>query len=119
MGASSGLLTPINKVAIYNGSAPGPNTNIQVGGSDIDLEGDDGDILRITVALTNASVFNIHATDGSTPHVWGLNESVQLNAGDIYTFVVGIISGITYNFQVETDGVIETLVVDLLNAEVV
>ena len=107
-----------SKYTGFNISAPGANTDIISGGIKFSPQ---AAVCRVTVALTTSSVFNVECTDGSTTHVWGLNESGALNAGDLYTFTFAVRanatgldggSDLTYNFQVETDGVIECLFVE-------
>ncbi len=102
----------------FNISAPGANTNIISGGITFSPS---ASVCRVTVALTTSSVFNVECSDGSATHVWGLNASGALNAADLYTFSfavrknsTGLEGGadLTYNFQVETDGVIELLLVE-------
>ena len=67
---------------------------------------------RVTVALATASVFNVVSTDGTTSYTLGLNQSNALQASDLYTFTFGVHNSNTYNFQVETDGIIRVLQVD-------
>lgn len=98
----------------YNQGAPGANTAIVSGGFTVS---DKCAKIRVTVALTTESVLNLTATDGSTAHKWGLNASTALTAGNIFTFEHAVIDSdgtntITYNLEVETDGVVEMLVVD-------
>ena len=77
--------------------------------------------LDVWVSLATGSVFNLHKTDGTTAYTIGLNESVALQVGDLYRFSVACNpvrqSGVqlTYDFQIETDGVIQTLVVYQVN----
>lgn len=103
---------------VFNGSAPGADTAILSSGIQF---GPNASMARVTVALTTGSVFNVTCTDGTTPHKWGLNESDALNAGDLYVFTFGVRSttdnegggdSLTYNFEVETSGVIELLLVE-------
>ena len=72
------------KVTVYNGSAPGANTDILAA----NVTPDRRSAWRVTVALTTSSVFNVVATDDTTEHVWGLNASAALNAADLYTFTL-------------------------------
>lgn len=104
---------------IYNGSAPGANTGIinAIDGAAVSPER--RALWRVTVALTTSSVFNVTATDGTTPHKWGLNASSALNAADLYTFTFGVDPNLTYDFEVETDSVIEQLLVEELYTAVV
>lgn len=103
----------------YNIAAPGVSTNI-ITTSITPARGVYA--LRVTVALTVSSVFNVAATDGTTAHAWGLNASAALNAADLYSFEFSVhadpdSSSVTYNFQVESDGVVECLLVDQLKSE--
>ena len=104
----------------FNKSAPGANTNAI---TSIKPNGEDS-ALRITVALTTSSVLNLMVTDGTTTHALGLNKSTALNAADVYVFDVPVIKreqtsvtqgtpgkDLSYNLQVETDSVIEFLMV--------
>ena len=106
----------ITHAAAFNVSAPGVNTDIL--SSDVTVK--EGCALKVTVALTTGSVFNVVCSDGTTEHTWGLNASTALNAGDLYTFTFGMApfetnsasdNALLVNFQVETDGVIELLIV--------
>lgn len=97
----------------YNISAPGANTNIfSTGITPVYPVG----ALRVTVCLATASVFNLRVINtpagGSTAFTIGLNASSALNAGDLYTFTFGCNNDLTYNFQVETDGIINVLQVE-------
>jgi len=94
--------------ATFNGSAPGANTNIL----STSLTPKMGGAFRVTVALATASVFNVIITQSGTSLTLGLNASVALNAGDLYTFVFGVTPSSTYNFQVETNSVIRILQID-------
>ena len=73
--------------------------------------------LDVWVSLATSSVFNLTRTDGTTAYTIGLNESVALQVGDLYRFSVACNptdqggDQLTYDFQVETNGVIQTLVV--------
>ena len=101
---------------VYNGSAPGANTNII---TPVKVS-DSASTIRVTVCLATASVFNVVVTNGSTPFTMGLNASSALQAGDLYTFTFGArryssqtgTTELTYSFQVETDGVINYLLVE-------
>ncbi len=95
--------------SVYSGSAPGANTDILA--TDVNPE-HDYTLFRVTICLATSSVFNVTTDDGTTAYTNGLNSSVALNAGDMYTFVFSTRQGIGYNFQVETDGVIRFLYVE-------
>lgn len=90
----------------FSGAAPGANTNI-FGATEL-VPRVNGE-LHITVRLATASVLNI--VEDST--VIGLNRSVALQAGDGYCFTWQAMRGRAYNFQVETDGLISKLAVEL------
>jgi len=118
------------KYTAYNQAAPGANLEIMTAGVVFSPK---ASLCRVTVALTTASVFNVTVTDGTTEHKWGLNASGALQAGDIYVLTFGVSStndgdslglgtgnkALTYNFEVETDSVIEQLLVDELTGVVV
>ena len=102
-------MAAIRRATVFNGSAPGTDTDIF--SSDLTPKG--GSVrARVTVALTTSSVVNVSATDGTTTHTWGLNASAALNAADLYEFEFGTDPALSYNVQVETDGVIEQLLWD-------
>ena len=92
----------------FNVSAPGANTDIL----STALTPTYGAAWRITVCLATASVFNMTITNGGTTFTCGINSSVALNAGDLYAFTVGVNPSNTYNFRVETNGVINILQID-------
>lgn len=109
----------------YAVAAPGANTNIiptshqiaSVAGIRFSRR---SSRCRVFVSLTTGSVFNYTVTNGTTAYTIGLNASAALNAGDSYEweFSVGATddgtetgNALTYNFQVETDGVIRQLIV--------
>lgn len=101
----------------YAGSAPGANTSI-FGGAGLSVS-EGASAIRVTVCLTTSSVFNVVTNSaGGTDYTNGLNASVALNAGDVYTFTFGALAydaagnRLGYDFQVETDSVIRFLIVD-------
>lgn len=96
-----------SRVRRYNISAPGANTNILSTNVTPALDG----VWVVTVCLTTGSVFNLVTTDGTTSFTNGLNASAALNAGDVYTFSFGVMTSLSYNFQVETNSVIRKLIV--------
>ena len=114
----------VPRAMVYAGAAPGVSTNILTTGITF---GDAVSACRVTVCLTTSSVFNVYVTDGSTAYTMGLNASGALNAGDLYTFVFGVCkyssdsgtTGLTYNFRVETDSVINYLRVEEVIGSVV
>lgn len=100
-------------------AAPGANTDIITGGITPSV----GCALRFTVCLATAGVFNImFQKTGGTQRAGGCQLSAALNAGDFYTFEIGASpqtipnSGdrvaVTYNAQVETNGIIRYLLVE-------
>jgi len=103
----------ISRKEFYDLAAPGANTDIFTA-----VTPKDGVYAwRVTVALTTSSVFNVSATDGTTPHAWGLDASGALNAADLYSFEHSVSPGVSYSYQIETDGVVEYLAVDELVSE--
>ena len=106
----------ILKAKAYALAAPGANTNML--STDVAIETAGSAALRVTVSLTTSSVFNLRVTDGTTAYDIGLNGSVALNAGDLYTFTFGALKSnsagvaLAYNFRVETDSVIRFLCVE-------
>ena len=92
----------------FNAAAPGANTNIL----STSLTPKMGGAFRVTVSLATSSVFNVIITQSGTSLTLGLNASAALNAGDLYTFIFGVIPSNTYNFQVETNSIIRILQVD-------
>lgn len=110
---SKGLIT---HAAIFNRAAPGANTDILTTA----ITPKEGCAIKITALLATGSVLNMTVTDGTTTFTGGLNSSTSLNAGDWYTFTIGANpvetnSGdgnpLSYNFQVETDGIIQMLLI--------
>jgi hypothetical protein len=99
----------------FNVPAPGANSDILT----TSLTPIYGAAFRITVCLATASVFNVTITRSGTTYTAGLNSSVALNAGDLYTFVFGVSTSNAYNFQVETNGVIRILQVDEVSSGVI
>lgn len=97
------------KATVFNQAAPGANTDILATAiSPYDTSA----TFRVTVVLATSSVFNYTVTSGGTTFTVGLNSSVALNAGDAYTFTFSVRSIYTYNFRIETDGVIRQLLVE-------
>lgn len=105
----------VRLAATYAQAAPGANTNIFA--SNITFS-ESASVCRVTVALTTGSVLNVRVTNGTTAYDLGLNSSIALNAGDLYTFAFGVAASdgagnaLQYNFRVETDSVIRQLLVD-------
>lgn len=107
-------MTSLTRNRDFNVAAPGANTNIITTSITPNQDG----AFRVTICLTTASVFNVTITNGSTTFTCGLNESVTLQAGDLYSFVFGVSAANSYNFQVETDSVIRILQVDEIQSAV-
>ena len=99
----------IRRATKFNLAAPGANTAILTSNL---TPAEGATLIRVGVALAAGSVFNITATDGATAHKWGLNASAALQAADYYSFEVVADRTLAYNFEVETDGIIELLIVD-------
>jgi len=96
-------------INVYAQAAPGANTNIVAAVSPTRQASS----LQIGVCLTTASVFNMYVDNGTTAYTQGLNGSVALAAGDFYRLgPIPCREGCTYTFRVETDSVIQTLIVD-------
>jgi hypothetical protein len=89
----------------YEVAAPGANANILATSITPIMSG----YFQIAIALTTGSVVNMMETRSGTTYTHGLNNSVAVDAGDIFTFTVPVSSSSAYNFQVETDGVIRVL----------
>ena len=105
----------INQKRTFNLAAPGANTDFYTA----DLTPVyPASTMRVSVRLSTASVLNLIIKQGATTFTTGLNASAALQAGDLYTFVFGINGSCTYNFQVETDGVISYFQVDELSGVV-
>jgi len=92
----------------FNVTAPGANTNILSTSITPRADG----VMRLTIVLAVSSVFNVTITNGGTTFTCGLNSSTTLNSGDLYFFSFGMNSSNTYNYQVETNGVIRVLQVE-------
>jgi hypothetical protein len=115
MGPSGFLLV----LAYFNRTAPGANTNIIANGINNSVNSKTTAtsyaptvdcFIAVSVALTTASVFNMTESDGTTTFTHGLEKSLTLPVGDLYTWSgIPVIRGFTYNFQVETDSVIRRL----------
>lgn len=103
--------TGLGILKIYRGfniPAPGANTNIFEPVTPYST----ASTLRITIVLATSSVLNLTVTQGATTMTCGLNKSVALAAGDLYTFCVGCSKDNSYSLRVETDGIINVLQVD-------
>lgn len=102
-------MASIRRAEIFNGSAPGANTDIIA----TDITPKSGtSAARIEIALTNGSPVNLTATDGTTTHTWALGAGITVTAETITTFHISTNQALAYNVQVEIDGVIESLIWD-------
>lgn len=101
---------------VYAGSAPGANTDIFTAVS----VSESASAIRITVALTTSSVFDVRVTDGSTAYTIHLNGGTALAAATMYTFTFGAraystqtgTTALTYSCRVATDSIINYLLVE-------
>jgi len=106
----------INRADEFDVAAPGVDTDIL--SADI-TPNEMYFTMRITVTLAVESIFNITETRGGVTNTYGLNGSTALTAGDEFTFTRGCSPSSSYNFQVEIDGIIERLQVDIIQGGVV
>lgn len=60
---------------------------------------DGAPVLRVTVALSSAVVFQMTMNDGATTVTVDLNGGTALTADALYTFTFGARPGYNYNFQ--------------------
>lgn len=74
--------------------------------------------LYIAVVLATASIFNITHTYSGTKNTYGMEQSQALSAGDAFFWTWPVFPGSTYNFEVETNGIISMLFVGELQAGV-
>lgn len=86
-------------------AAPGANTNIL----STSLTPSMGGYFQVFIVVATGSVFNMTETRSGTTYTVGMNKSTALVAGDGYTFTFPVSTSSTYNFQVETDGIIRIL----------
>ena len=102
----------IQRISGFNLAAVGANTGVLNATYGSALTPLQGSHFILTVALTTGSVLNVTATDGTTTHKWGLEKSTALNAADLYAWEIPVIPTLAYDFEVETDGIWEYLVVE-------
>lgn len=115
-GATAGSAACTALATVYALAAPGAATNIVTAFK----VSDSASAMRVLVCLTTGSVFNLRVTDGSTAYTQAINGGVALLANTLYTFVIPCrryssqtgTTELTYSFQVATDSVIQTLLVD-------
>ena len=99
----------------FNLAAPGADTDIEANEL-IPAEG--VTIFRIQFSPTVATVLNIMETRSGTTFAGGLNSSAAVGAGDVAIFDVLVSDASTYNFQIETNGIIRQLKVAELRGTV-
>ena len=121
---SANVLRTVPYVTIHHGAAPGANTDFA---TDFTV-GAAVTALRITACLSTSSVLNMMQSDGSNENAMSLNAGDALTANALYTFTVGVRRTddgtetgdfLVYNFQVATDSVIETFMVEGITGGVV
>lgn len=95
----------------FNLPAPGAATNILTTSLTPVYDG----AFRVTVCLATTSVFNVIVTTvaaGGATFTCALNSGTALTGTQLFTFVFGVSTTNTYNFQVATNGVIQILQID-------
>lgn len=99
----------------WNLPAPGANANILTAGLQLRAAARNVAVLRIQINLAVASKIKIVETDGTTTFASELLGGTTLNANQPYALAYEARAQtkagkrLTYNFQVETDGVIQHL----------
>jgi hypothetical protein len=119
----SAVLTVARRVMVHNGAAPGANTDIFTAIT----PAKNASCWRVGICLSTSSKVDIRVTDGSNAHSQVLNADVALVATAYYTFTfpvaaVSTLTGstaMTYSLRVQTDSVIETLIVDEVQGAVI
>lgn len=106
-------------LAYFNRAAPGANTDIIANGitnlinsktTATSLTPSVDCYYAVSVALTTGSVFNMTETISGTTFTYGIDSSTTLAAGDLYGWsLIPVITAATYNFQVETNSIIQRL----------
>ena len=99
----------IRRVATFNGSAPGADTDILASA----LTPKQGATrARITCAFSHTTKLNLMISDGSTTIAMGLNDNSTLATDAIHTFDFAVDASLAYNLQLSHDGVIDQLIWD-------
>lgn len=98
---------PSPTVAGYAIAAPGANADILASA----LTPKQAGWFAGHIVLAVGSIVNYTVSDGSTLYTVGLNSSTAVAAGDSLPFAFPVHPARSYNFQVETDGIIRELVV--------
>lgn len=101
-------MTPLPRFEQRAIAAPGANTNIL----STSLTPKMSCRMRIYITLATASVVNYTETVAGVTQTIGLNESVPLSAGDEHIFDHAASPDASYNYQVETNGIITKLKVE-------
>ena len=100
------MAAAIRRASVFNGSAPGSNTDIFTDS----LSPKRGCVYaRLTTVFSTTTVVNVTASDGTTTHAMKLGATV---AGEVNVFEFSVDPALTYNVQIVTDSVIETLLWD-------
>lgn len=94
---------------VFNQAAPGANTNILAASVTPVVAGSK---FQVTIVLGTGSIVDVRETQGATAFSHSLNAGVALAAGAIYYMEFAVSRLSTYNFRVQTDGVIRRLIVD-------
>jgi len=102
---------------IHHGAAPGTGTDFVTNFS----VGSEITALRVTTCFSTATVLTVMQDDGSNENAMALNKGAALTANAVETFTFGVrrtADGtddgtlLVYNFQIATDSVIETFMVE-------
>lgn len=101
-------MTPLPRFEQREIAAPGANTNIM----STSITPKMSCRLRIYITLATASVVNYTETTSGVSRTIGLNESDPLTAGDEHIFDHSASPDSSYNYQVETNGIITKLKVE-------
>ena len=102
-------MAAIRRVTIFNGAAPGADTNIlsaNITPKPITV------LSRIGVAFGHSAKLNLMGTDGTTTYAWALNEGSNLAADTLYKFEFTTDPSLSYNLQISHNGVVEQLTWD-------
>lgn len=108
----------------FNRAAPGANTDIIANGitnlvnsvsTATSLTPTVDCYFAISVVLATASVFNMTETISGSTFTYGIDVSTSLSSGDLFGWsLIPVFTVATYNFQVETNGIIRRLSVSEL-----
>ena len=103
-------------VMIHAGAAPGSNTNCFTALT----PSDHASAWRMQIAVATGGIIDLRVTDGTTAYSQSLFDGAALTAGRLYTcqFLVSSTSSLsgttalTYSIRLQTDSVIQTLIID-------